>query len=315
MAKQLKPQPLQLDLQTLQRLEYSNDIQLREKSQAPNSTIEYFAVAKDTKAGDTKIIVVGYDTTENTKVSTATRPPTIAAGKIDQKEATGDKSKDSQDNKKQVLENKKFDCYIIKNTEISTTSFEVTNRNTDQRIVLDFIGNLFYMYYGKKVLFIDFIGKTYTQIVFNNIIDGIQEQKSDTKPQKQKGFNIFLKNDDEKFINFTKKPCNVLHKPYENLCKELCKQKMCKNICNTTLRIAGDTKPEYYAYIYNKEGKRFLKYGNINDLMQDVEPVEDPKPVKVVEPVKVAKKVEVAGQGGGASGFMPLYEQYVLFQV
>ena len=171
------------------------------------------------------------------------------------------------------------------------------------------------MYYGKKVLFIDFIGKTYTQIVFNNIIDGIQEQKSDTKPQKQKGFNIFLKNDDEKFINFTKKPCNVLHKPYENLCKELCKQKMCKNICNTTLRIAGDTKPEYYAYIYNKEGKRFLKYGNINDLMQDVEPVEDPKPVKVVEPVKVAKKVEVAGQGGGASGFMPLYEQYVLFQV
>ena len=311
MAKQLKPQPLQ-------QLEYSNDIQLREKSQAPNSTIEYFAVAKDSKAGDTKIIVVGYNTTKNTTFSTATRPPTITAGKIDQKEATGDKPEDSQDNKKQDLENKKFDCYIIKNTEIYTTSFEVTNRNTDQRIVLDFIGNLFYMYYGKKVLFIDFIGKTYTPMEFNNIIDSIQEQKSDTKTQKQKGFNIFLNNDDEKFINFTKKPCNVLHKPYKKICKELCKQKMCKNICNTTLRIAGDTKPEYYAYIYNKEGKRFLKYGNINDLMQEVaEPVGDVEPVEVAKLVKDPKKVEVVEpvEGGDVNGFMPLYDQYVLFQV
>lgn len=300
MSEQLTPQPLKLDLQPLQQLKYSNDIQLREKSQAPNSTIEYFAVA-----GDTKIIVVGYDTTENTKVSTATRPPTIIAGETDQKEATGDKPK----NTPKALENKKFDCYIIKdNTNICTTSFEVTNYNTGRVLTHGFIDNLFYMYYGNKILFIDFIEQTYEEKVFDADIDGIEEQRSDTKPQKQKGFNIFLKNDsvlipDEKFINFTKKPYNVIRMGQDNFC-QICKNKKYCKFCNTG-KVAGD----YYAYIDNENGQRVLKYGNINDLMQEVttpgggaKPVEGAKPVKDPKPVKP-----------GANGFMPLYDQYVLF--
>lgn len=305
MAKQLKPRPLQLDLQPLQRLEYSNDIQLREKSQAPNSTIEYFAVAKDTKAGDTKIIVVGYD--KNIIISKGTTAPTITAGE------TGKKEEKNKQTKRPKI--KGFDCYIIKNKEIYKTSFDTYGTFPK----CDIFNNLFCMYYDDTAIFIDIVSCQKGEENFGNKISTVT---IDTKDERTVIIDFVPTTDKEPEIitDFIKSRdiAVVLHKPYKEFCKELCKQEMCKNICNTTLRIAGDTdkEPEYYAYIYNKEGKRFLKYGNINDLMQEVaEPVKDPKPVEVVEPVGGAGQGGGAGKGGVASGFMPLYDQYVLFQV